>query len=227
MSHSIPSSSVVFLLDIGTDTSEIDDAQIALLLSWLSPTELARYDRIARPLRKRQFLAGRMLLRYALAQLLKIPAQRITLTEQERQAPLLRIAGIEEEASLLPHFSISHTGNWAACACSLSSRLGLDIELLNAHRDLNAISQHTFHADDVAWIKMQPDQVAAFYRLWSIKEARFKLTQGYAVAETEHCYEMPHPEMTVVLMSDQALAAEPHYDIVEWSTLADYFLLIS
>jgi len=122
MSHSIPSSSVVFLLDIGTDTSEIDDAQIALLLSWLSPTELARYDRIARPLRKRQFLAGRMLLRYALAQLLKIPAQRITLTEQERQAPLLRIAGIEEEASLLPHFSISHTGNWAACwtlSCSM------------------------------------------------------------------------------------------------------------
>jgi 4'-phosphopantetheinyl transferase len=215
MSNSILSTAEIFLLDI----DEINDSQITSSLVWLAPTELVRYQRIARQLRQRQFLAGRLLLRYALAKLLKIPAQHITLTEQERQAPLLHIGGMTAQ---LPYFSISHTGNWAACACSRSIQLGLDIELLDARRDLDAISQHTFHADDVAWLKRQPDQVAAFYRLWSIKEARYKLTQQYKVGEAEHCYEVPHADMSVVLMANQALAAKPQCTVMRWSTVADY-----
>jgi 4'-phosphopantetheinyl transferase len=201
MSNLIAKSAAIFLLDIHA----ISDDELTSSLCLLSPTELIRYHRIARTLRQRQFLAGRLLLRNALATLLNSSALRISLTEQERQAPLLHIDGIAHP----PHFSISHTGSWVACACSHSVRLGLDIEQHDANRNLAAIGEHTFQADDVAWINSQPDQVAAFYRLWSIKEARFKLTQQYAVAEFEYCYELPHPAMSMVLMTDQALDAAP------------------
>ncbi|MET3107117.1 4'-phosphopantetheinyl transferase [Oxalobacteraceae bacterium GrIS 2.11] len=209
--NSEASSAIIRLIDIKT----ITDEQLAAAHGWLSPSESTRLQRLARTERKRQFMAGRALLRFSIAQLLNIQARAISLSEQERQAPQLHIAGF----SPVPFFSISHSGNWVACACSSSTGLGLDIEVLDAKRNLAAIAQHAFGADDLAWLQNQPDQVGAFYRLWSIKEARFKLTQSYAIAPVEHQYAIEHPAVSIVMMTGQALVGAPEYIVMEWESV--------
>jgi 4'-phosphopantetheinyl transferase len=213
--NSIAQLAVIHLVDINKITNE----QITPMLRWLSASELARYQRIARNERQRQFLVGRLLLRYSLIRYLAIPPACIRLKEKIRQAPSLKITGIEPP----PYFSISHSGNWVACACSDLVPLGLDIELHDARRNLDAISQHTFQPDDIEWLSKQPDKVAAFYRLWSIKEARFKLTQRYTIASIEHRYELPHAVMSMVLMTEHALDAVPDCELVTWEALVRGF----
>jgi 4'-phosphopantetheinyl transferase len=201
------------------DTNLIPDDQLTLLSDYLSPSESARYQHIARLARQRQFLVGRLLLRYAVTQQLCIPVTAMTLIEQERQAPLLRIDNPKQ--SLKPfYFSLAHTANWVACACSTSTQLGLDIERYDAKRNLAAIAEHTFHPNDVAWWNNQTDQVSAFYRLWSIKEARYKLTHSYAISSIEYCYEFMHPDMAMALMSATPLDVTPQYKMLSWSTLS-------
>ena len=214
-SNSVAQLAVIHLVDINDITNE----QIAPMLRWLSASELARYQRIARNERQRQFLIGRLLLRYSLIRYLAIAPASIRLKEKVRQAPSLKIAGIDPS----PYFSISHSANWVACACSDLVPLGLDIERFDARRNLDAISQHTFQPDDVEWLNKQPDKVAAFYRLWSIKEARFKLTQRYTIPSIEHRYELPHPALSMVLMTENALARMPDCELVDWQSLARGF----
>jgi 4'-phosphopantetheinyl transferase len=214
-STSIGQLATIRIIDLNT----IPDTECAALLTNLSEAESLRYQRLARAERKKQFLIGRLLMRYSLAQLHGIGADQIVVTERERQAPLVQIATL----TLEPCFSISHSAQWVACASSSSVHLGLDIELIDAKRNLEAISAHTFLAEDLTWLDQQPDRVAAFYALWSQKEARFKLTQGYAKAAIEHHYALPHPTLSVVVMSDQALDAAPEMQTLSWDNLREFF----
>src|SRR4051812_42326602 len=94
------------------DTRAAGEAGLAALLSWLGEGELARYRRFVRRERMDQFVAGRVLLRLMLGELLGREPRSFTFEERVGQAPLLcgpaRVAG----------FSISHSGPWVACAVS-------------------------------------------------------------------------------------------------------------
>jgi len=205
------STALIRLIDLNT----ISDAQLTPFLAWLNPQEFARYQRFVRVERQRQFLVGRVLLRWSILRLLPVQLSQISLTERPENAPLLRIEGID----VVPEFSLSHTGNWVACACSQSARVGLDIEMLNAGRDLQAIARHTFPNEDLDWMQRQPDQVQAFYFLWSRREARYKLTQRHEKSDVEHCYEHPHGAISMVLMTQSPLSDQPLVDIVDWHSI--------
>lgn len=188
------------------DASALTDASLQRYLAWLTPGELARHGRFVRELRRRQFVAGRVLLRMALAPLLRVPAQQVLLEERHGQAPRLLTAG---PGGAMPGFSISHSGRWVACAVD-EHAVGLDIEVRDPARDLDALARQAFGADEMGrWQQMQRwdagQRIEGFYRLWSEKEARFKL--GMAVGG--HCVAVPHEELSVVLCSAMALASVP------------------
>ena len=201
----------VNLLDLNT----VSDAQLLLLLDWLNAEEQARYARFTRVLRQRQFLAGRVLLRWTLMQLTNLPLSAIRLTERPQNAPLLQLDGSER----VPEFSLSHTGNWVACACSSSVRLGLDVEMLDPTRNLDGVARHSFSTEDLEWLQHQPEPVQGFYFLWSRREARYKLHQRHVDDAAEHCYVLPHRAMSVVLVCDVALSAEPVWHIMDGQEL--------
>ncbi len=56
-----------------------------------------------------------------------------------------------------------------------SIAIGLDVECMDATRDLIAISSLTFGADEHSWLIRQPLMTSAFYRLWTGREALIKL----------------------------------------------------
>ena len=77
----------------------------------------------------------------------------------------------------MPGFSLSHSGPWITCALSLQAAPGIDIELKKPRRDFAPMSEAAFLVEEAAWLARQPpdQQPAAFYQLWSGKEALFKL----------------------------------------------------
>lgn len=183
------------------DARTVDEALMPSLLSWLSPPELARYQRFMRRQRQCQFLLGRALLRTLLGQARAVPAADIVLEERPGQAPLAPGAG--------PHFSLSHSGHWIACAVSNGAALGLDIEMMDGRRDLPALARQAFGdavADGLAAMAHE-DQVASFYLRWSEYEARYKL--GVEAGEAASCVALAHPELSIVLCSAAPLAQRP------------------
>lgn len=187
------------------DGRTVGDDTLARYVAWLNPAELDRYQNFVRPERRRQFLIGHVLLRLVMGNLLNIQADTISLTERPGNAPLLNCA---EPA---PGFSLSHSGPWIACAVSAQTALGLDIEVKDAARDLASLSAQAFDADEIAWFQAQPDKarVAAFYALWSSKEARYKLASTHDLASSGANCIVPHPDISIVLCSALPLMAIP------------------
>jgi 4'-phosphopantetheinyl transferase len=182
----------VWLLDL----HRVSDAALASGSLWLSRQEQARARQFVRPLRARQFVAGRILLRQALASLLRIAPQQVALQERAGQAPLLLSGdGLG--------FSIAHSGNWVGCACGDAGALGLDIELIDHERDVDSLAAQAFTPGDQRWLASRQARVPDFYRMWSDYEARFKL--GRQPAQT---FILPHAALSVVLCS-ASIIAEP------------------
>lgn len=183
------------------DGRDIGDDALAQFIAWLSPGEAQRYRQFVRPLRQRQFLIGRVLLRQALGKLLGAPAASVKLIEQPGNAPQLDWPDRSGVG-----FSLSHSGPWVACAVSAETRLGLDIEVIDPARDLPALAEQAFDPDQNAWLNARPDasRVSDFYRLWSAKEARFKLN-----APSAQCIALSHPQLSAVLCSAHSLSHVP------------------
>jgi 4'-phosphopantetheinyl transferase len=194
------------------DADAVTDADLLRYRGWLSAGETARYQRFVRAQRQRQFVVGRVLLRMALGRLLNVAPQDVRLEEQVGKAPRL-VAPVLKGSS--PGFSIAHSGRWVACATSAQTALGLDIEMRDPGRDLAALAAQAFDVDEMAqWARIQklPDdeRVDGFYRLWSEKEARFKLSE----TASGHCVALPHPELSVVVCSELPLVRAPQIEIV-------------
>jgi 4'-phosphopantetheinyl transferase len=189
------------------DTGPLSDAALDGCAAWLGQDERRRCGRFVRPERRRQFIAGRVLLRLALGRLLGLPPRDIVLRERPGNAPAL-----DTPAPAAPGFSISHSGPWVACAASTVSRLGLDIERTDPGRDLLALAGQAFGPGAVAQLGMleEADRVRAFYRMWCLHEAHIKLGApgGADFADyADYAYEVPG--LAICLSAAQPLAAAP------------------
>jgi 4'-phosphopantetheinyl transferase len=184
----------LWLLDLAAS----DDAALALGLESLGASVRQRYRRFRRPERQRQFLAGRLLLRRALAEASPgISPADIQFTERPGLPPQLGMPGAQ------PFFSISHAGSWVACAVSLSTPLGLDVELHSRQRDFAALAAHSFDAATARTIAALPEgqRAPAFYLEWCRLEAAYKLGQPAL-----HWAHPPHPELTIAIASAEPIA---------------------
>ncbi|MRX07419.1 4'-phosphopantetheinyl transferase superfamily protein [Pseudoduganella sp. FT25W] len=194
------------------DANAVTEAGLQHWRGWLSADEMARHQRFVRAQRQRQFVVGRVMLRMALGRLLGVAPQEIRLEERVGNAPRLISPALK---GATPGFSISHSGRWVACAVSAQTALGLDIEMMDPARDLHALAAQAFDSGEMAqWERMQglPDgqRVEGFYRLWSEKEARFKL----AVVGGGHCIALPHAELSIALCSEQSLERPPLIEVI-------------
>ena len=150
-----------------------DDA-LAFFVQRLSSSEANHYDSFLRRERQRQFLLGRILLRFAISNLTGLPVDGFDVFERPGNAPRLVLPDSQHAC---PNFSLSHSRNWVACVVSCDVALGLDIEVNETARDTNAISELVFHPSEHLWLLTlsNADRVSSFYEIWCAREALHKL----------------------------------------------------
>jgi 4'-phosphopantetheinyl transferase len=86
-----------------------------------------------------------------------------------------------------PHISISHSGNWCACAVASSVRMGIDIEVVK-NRDWASYCTEVFHSSEAQWILAVEGKERDIRGLtcWCRKEAMVKaLGLGLTIALSE------------------------------------------
>ncbi|MET3134531.1 4'-phosphopantetheinyl transferase [Oxalobacteraceae bacterium GrIS 1.11] len=119
---------------------------------------------------KLQYLAGRALVRHALAHVARYQPAQVEIVLGEAGKPVL--ARTPDQAGW--HFNISHSGHMVACGLG-GAGIGIDIEMISRRIDHAAIAETYFSADEARWVTARPDRVKQrFVALWTIKEAYLK-----------------------------------------------------
>jgi phosphopantetheinyl transferase len=132
----------------------------------LGPEEITRYHAIAAPLRKRQFLASRVLLRKALSAELGAAPETHKITAMAGERPRL----LNSRQSV--HISLAHSGLASACLLA-ESPCGVDIEEIAPERDFPGLAKIAFRDEVLEEFRKNPGR-ETFFRLWTEKEARSK-----------------------------------------------------
>lgn len=147
----------------------------------LSATEQQRHVTIQNPLRRRQFLMGRWLLRHMLSRRFDLPLAHWQIAEQPQQAPRLLTPTPQQI-----HFSIAHSQQRVACLLTSMPIAGCDIEYMGKARNVMEIAALYFDASDVQRLSglQGAQQTQHFYRLWTQHEARYKASAPQAACST-------------------------------------------
>jgi 4'-phosphopantetheinyl transferase EntD len=144
----------------------------------LDELETERLAGMSGPIRPREFLGGRFLLRSMAARLLGIEARAVRIEVEEKGRP--RIAAPEALS-----VGLTHTRDYAACALS-RARVGLDLEEIGRKGGLKGVEDIAFSPEESSSLAglAGPDRERRFFSIWTLKEAYLKRL-GLGVPEVE------------------------------------------
>lgn len=149
--------------------SEVELAGLELLLS---PNELERANRLFTSQLRNHYIAGRGTLRTILASFLKREPADLILNTNQYGKPFLP----EEPGHQGLSFNLSHSGDLAILALAEHCELGIDLEQIRNNLPFRAMAMQFFSIQEQTALFSLPaeQQLAAFYRCWTRKEAYLK-----------------------------------------------------
>jgi len=161
--------------------------EMARLRGFLSSEELERSNRLIDRQRRDRFIAGRGTLREMLAGYLGEEPGRIMLSEGEF-GKLHLSDQLETEAI---SFNLSHAGNRLLLAVTTGCEIGVDMELVKRDLPFRAMAERYFslHEQEDLFSLPVSDQLAAFYRCWTRKEAYLK-GAGTGFSQPSNCFDV-------------------------------------
>ena len=162
----LPSSEVcVWLENLDADDAGHFDPAL------LSSEERQAVDRLKDDRQRKRMQRTRAFVRVRLASLLDADPRQLEFVRGPNGKP--ELAG-EHRGRL--QFNLSHTGRYLLLGVSVTNEVGVDIEDVRDAPSLNDTARHCFRPEEWETLQQLPaDQfVAAFYRLWTLKEATAK-----------------------------------------------------
>lgn len=157
----------------------------------LSAAEHARLGRIQHPRARAEFLAGRLVIRHALARLCGTTPAAVDLHESERGA-----LSIPDSPW---HFNLSHSDGLVVLAVALRP-VGVDVEYLARVGRTVELANRYFSSLEVAALQALPEASRRdrFFALWTLKEAYIKARGlGLAVPLASFSFDFePAPALT-------------------------------
>ncbi len=162
---------------------------------FLSSEERAVAERFRFEEDRLRFSVARQSLRLLLANYLSILPQELIFSTRDNQKPILvsPVDGL--------HFNISHSGGWVLVAVA-SEEVGIDIEILDEDFAYQNLLPEHFSEKEQEFISGSPDQLRAFYYLWTRKEA---VTKAWGTGLQEN--------LKTVTVSDQRSLRGPDHKI--------------
>jgi 4'-phosphopantetheinyl transferase len=135
----------------------------------LSPDEKQRAAKFHYPKDRDHFINARGILRSLLGRYLSLPAGEIAFTYSAYGKP-----DLATETSL--NFNVSHAGGYGLFGFTSGAPLGVDLEKTDKSIEVGRLASRFFSPTEAATVLALPagDQVAAFFRTWTRKEAFIK-----------------------------------------------------
>jgi 4'-phosphopantetheinyl transferase len=150
--------------------------EVAALYALLDPVERSRAARFIDERDRRRFVVARGTLRLLLGEYTATAPQYVRLCVLPGGKPALA-----RENGL--HFNLSHCGELALFAFA-DREVGIDVERVVDHREMQAVAAHFFSSDEAAALRrLAGNERARFFcRTWVRKEAYLKATgDGFAI----------------------------------------------
>ncbi len=132
---------------------------------------------------------------------LHLPGAEIQIKEGEHGKPYLAYPSDSDLS-----FNLSHCEGYMVLAFSNCAALGIDLESLSHPADPDAIAGRFFHPDEIRSLSMRTgeEKTAAFFRLWTMKEAFLKgLGTGLSVSTAGFTF-TPRPDDSYGVTTDNA-----------------------
>ena len=135
----------------------------------LSADEQARANRYATPQLRQRYVMARGILRRLLSTYLSIDAREVVFGYGAHGKP--HLVGVEGLA-----FNVSHAATLAIYAIASGREVGIDIENIERTVDIDGVARTAFSARECEVLAALPADArrAAFFRLWTRKEAYIK-----------------------------------------------------
>ena len=172
---------------------ERDEAEVRSLRPLLSQTELDRAARFRFEKDRRHYLAAHTILRKLLLEYL-----------QWQPAPFDFQYGTEGKPCIPTselRFNLSHSGEVALAAFTLSHELGVDVERIREGVNDEGIAQRFFSSSEAAALLALPEDQRdrAFFRIWTRKEAYVKARGGGLTIPLDSFDVSVHPDKAELL----------------------------
>jgi 4'-phosphopantetheinyl transferase len=151
----------VYFIDVNVPRDVVD-----ALAKLLTDDERARADRYRFDDDRRRSIIARAATRRILSQLVGATPRDLVIVEGEHGKP--------ELAGRVIEFNASHSGDLVALAFARETAVGIDVERRRALHDPLAIARRFFSEGELAFISAASDIDAAFFTVWTAKEAIVK-----------------------------------------------------
>ncbi len=188
---------------------ELDAAgEESALAAWLSAEERERASGLLSGAHQRRFVVARGMLRQLLGRYLGQAPDAVTFSRGAHGKPFLTEGGL--------HFNVSHTHELALYAIAQSREVGVDVEWMRPQVAHEQIAARFFSLEEQEALAEVPDEDrrAAFYNIWTRKEAYVK-ARGDGIAAGLGTFAVSLGAEAVLLRSD-----EGQDEVERWKLIA-------
>jgi 4'-phosphopantetheinyl transferase len=194
---------------------DIGKSSLANVAEFLTPDERERADRFRFEVLRNRFVVGRGLLRAVLGRYCDLAPEKLRFSYGPYGKPVLtRGAGTRRRGGAL-HFNLAHSEGAGVLAVTQTGPVGVDVEQVRRLVEFKELVGQFFSAREAAEFSRLPreQQPAAFFNLWTRKEALLKATGegiGHSLNRVEVSFLPGEPARVL------SLPAEP-WAGCEWS----------
>jgi 4'-phosphopantetheinyl transferase len=195
---------------VHVDVAPIAALQPARAEELLDPVEMARIARFQSQAARRQFIAGRVLLRTLLAQHVGAPPQTLRFAHGRWGKP--RLASLSGDC---PRFSLARSGELTLVAISATVEVGVDIERVRPIPEALGIADRVFDPASRAAVHAAAPALrdATFLRHWTRLEALAKGAGFGLVRLLEQAHEADGESRVVVRSGGQGARRDRWFEI--------------
>lgn len=164
---------------------DVGQSSLAEVTEFLSPEERTRADRFRFEVHRNRFVVGRGLLRIILGRYCNVSPERLRFSYGPNGKPELAPDGNARREGGALHFNLAHSEGVGVLAITQTGPVGVDLEQIRRLRDFSGMVSQFFSTREAAEFSKLPweQQPAAFFNLWTRKEALLKAT-GEGIAHS-------------------------------------------
>lgn len=196
-------------------------ANVGQLSALLDSQERARAAKFSTPVIRDRYIVAHGVMRQLLAEYADTQPSAIQYEYKSHGKPVLADPALTTKLA----FNLTHSGNLALLAISDGRSIGVDIEKIKPHNDLDQVAHRNFSSLERSALSTlnKSDLLIGFYNLWTRKEAFIKAI-GDGVSYPLDSFVVPvqpHPRSiwTPIFRDD---ADHSHWVVQDISRLPDY-----